>query len=117
MNKDKLKERWEFLVHEFSRKFSGGDEMDLDGILFLIGVEEVSNTQKRFKKDEKIQLMHVAICRVLQPYGYYEFAGVDEDGWPHYNTIQNLPPLKTGEQTLLMKEAVVEYALEAGWFS
>ena len=33
----------------------------------------------------------------------------DEDGWPHYKTIEELPNLKTGEQTVLMKEAVVLY--------
>jgi hypothetical protein len=117
MSRDSLKERWELLVREFSSRFSDGEEMDLDGILFLIGVQEVSNGQRRFKKDEKIQLMHVAICRILEPYGYYEFVGVDEAGWPHFNTVQKLPTLRPGEQAVLMKEAVVGYAEEQGWLS
>jgi hypothetical protein len=27
--------------------------------------------------------MHIAICRLLEPYGFYEF-DFDEEGWPHY---------------------------------
>jgi hypothetical protein len=117
MKREELKVNWDYLVHEFSSRFADGDEMDLDGILFLIGVQEVSNGQKRFKKDEKIQLMHVAICRVLEPYGYYKFIGLDDDGWPHYDVLQSLPMLKTSEQSVLMKEAVVLYSIEQGWIA
>jgi hypothetical protein len=115
MKREGLKENWDKLVREFSLRFADGDEMDLDGILFLIGVQEVSNGQKRFKKDEKVQLMHVAICCVLEPYGYYKFAGLDDEGWPHYDISQSLPILKPGEQSFLMKEAVVQYCSEQGW--
>ena len=59
--------------------------------------------------------MHVAICRLLEPYGYYAFDFVDPDGWPHYKIIAELPHLKAGEQSVLMKEAVVNYFLEKGY--
>ena len=61
------------------------------------------------KKDEKVNLMHIAICKLLEPYGYYEFEYFDNDGWPHYKTLTELPNLKPGEQTVLMKEAIVNY--------
>ena len=67
---------------------------------------------KPFKKDEKVNLMHIAICRLLEPYGFYEFDFVDKDGWPHYKIKEELPPLKAGEQSVLMKEAIVNYFLE-----
>ncbi len=103
------------LTKRFSEQFAGGDEMDLDGILFLIGVQEVGKGTRKYKKDEKIDLLHVAICKVLEPYGYYRFIGLDEDGWPHYEQKGPLPNLKAGEQTVLMKEAIVSYALENEW--
>jgi hypothetical protein len=53
--------------------------------------------------------MHIAICRLLEPFGYYEFDFFDNDGWPHYKVLEELPPLKSGEQTVLMKEAIVLY--------
>ena len=43
---------------------------------------------------------------------YYEFDYFDADGWPHYKTKDFLPPLKPGEQAVLMKEAIVNYFLE-----
>lgn len=107
-----LKERWEKVVTLLSERFADGDTLDLDGIIYLIGVQELGQLNRRFKKDDKVNLMHIAICRLLEPYGYYEFEYFDNDGWPHYKTIEALPNLKAGEQTILMKEAVVTYFLE-----
>ena len=56
--------------------------------------------------------MHIAICRLLEPFGYYDFSHYDADGWPHYTIKDQLPHLKAGEQTVLMKEAIVQYFLE-----
>lgn len=109
---EKLKERWESLVKTLSLQFAEGETLDLDAIIFLIGVQEFGKFKQTFKKDEKINLMHIAICRLLEPYGYYEFDFYDNDGWPHYKIKEELPPLKSGEQTILMKEAIVNYFLE-----
>ncbi|BDW92200.1 MULTISPECIES: hypothetical protein [Flagellimonas] len=109
---EQLKERWEFLVAKLSAQFSDGDPLELDGIVYLVGVQELGDFHRKFKKDEKVNLMHIAICRLLEPYGYYDFDFFDEDGWPHYKVKEQLPPLKAGEQTVLMKEAVVNYFLE-----
>ncbi len=113
MSRDtQLKERWDNVVNILSNQFADGDELDLDAIIYLIGVQELGKVKQTFKKDEKINLMHIAICRLLEPYGYYEFEFIDNDGWPHYKVKEELPPLKAGEQTVLMKEAIVNYFLE-----
>jgi hypothetical protein len=113
MSRDtQLKERWENVVNILSNQFADGDELDLDAIIYLIGVQELGKVKQTFKKDEKINLMHIAICRLLEPYGYYEFDFYDNDGWPHYKVKEELPPLKAGEQSVLMKEAIVQYFLE-----
>ncbi len=109
---EQLKERWESVVKILSDRFADGDELDLDGIIYLIGIQELGKFKQAFKKDEKVNLMHIAICRLLEPYGYYEFDFFDNDGWPHYKVKEELPPLKAGEQTILMKEAIVNYFLE-----
>ena len=109
---DVLKSRWELLVRKLSDRFSDGEDLDLDGMLYLVGVQELGDYQRSFKKDEKINLMHIAICRLLEPYGYYDFDFFDDDGWPHYKVVQQLPPLKAGEQSVLMKEALVQYFLD-----
>lgn len=109
MNREELKEKWEALVQRISDRFGDGEELDLDAIIFLVGVQELGMGSRRFKKDEKVNLMHIAICRLLEPYGYYEYEGRDPDGWPHYTLVEELPSLKPGEQSILMKEALVRY--------
>ncbi|KIX20611.1 hypothetical protein SY27_11950 [Flavobacterium sp. 316] len=110
---EQLKERWESVVKILSDKFADGEELDLDGIIYLIGIQELGKFKQEFKKDEKVNLMHIAICRLLEPYGYYEFEYFDNDGWPHYKVKEELPVLKAGEQTVLMKDAIVNYFLDS----
>ena len=109
---EQLKERWETVVNMLSNRFAEGEPLDLDAVIYLIGLQELGQLHRKFKKDEKINLMHIAICRLLEPFGYYEFEYFDDDGWPHYKTLEQLPPLKAGEQSVLMKEAIVQYFLE-----
>lgn len=113
MSRDqKLKENWELLLTILSKKFGDGEVLNLDAIIYLVGVQELGQGVREYKKDEKVNLMHIAICRLLEPFGYYEFDFYDEDGWPHYKVIEELPVLKSGEQTVLMKEAIVIYFKE-----
>ena len=116
MSRDEaLKERWELVVKKLSNQFADGDILDLDAIIYLIGVQELGQLKSKFKKDQKLDLMHIAICKLLMPYGYYEFDFVDDEGWPHYKTIEDLPYLKPGEQSVLMKEAIVNYFVETNF--
>ena len=114
---EKLKERWDMLVSKLSLQFADGEDLDLDGIIYLVGVQELGQIHRRFKKDEKMDLMHIAICRLLEPYGYYEFDYIDKDGWPHYTVKEQLPSLKAGEQSVLMKEAIVNYFLDSQYIN
>jgi hypothetical protein len=113
MSRDiELKNRWEKVVNLLSKQFAEGDILDLDAIIYLIGLQELGQFKRTFAKDEKVNLMHIGICRLLEPYGYYEFDYTDKEGWPHYKIKEELPALKAGEQSILMKEAIVSYFLE-----
>ncbi len=114
---EQLKERWDLVVEKLSNQFADGDILDLDAIIYLIGVQELGQLDRAFKKDQKLDLMHIAICKLLLPYGYYELDFVDNDGWPHYKTLAELPNLKAGEQSVLMKEAIVNYFLETSYIN
>jgi hypothetical protein len=114
---EQLKERWNVVVEKLSQQFADGDTLDLEAIIYLIGVQELGQLHRKFKKDEKVNLMHIAICRLLEPYGYYEFDFFDDQGWPHYKVKAELPNLKAGEQSVLMKEAIVNYFLEKEFIS
>lgn len=113
MSRDiQLKNRWDKVVELLSNQFADGEQLDLDAIIYLIGVQELGKFKRVFSKDEKVNLMHIAICRLLEPYGYYEFDYFDKEGWPHYKIKEELPLLKAGEQTILMKDAIVNYFVE-----
>jgi hypothetical protein len=114
MRNQESKEKWEKLVQFVSKEFGDGDTLDLQAILFLIGVQEFGKGYREFSKEEKTDLLHIAICKLLSSYGFYEFEGRDKDGWPHYTTNEKLPALKPGEQTILMKEAAIIYFEESG---
>ena len=109
---EQLKERWVAVVKLLSDRFADGEPLDLDAIIYLVGLQELGQLHREFKKDDKLNLMHIAICRLLEPFGYYRFDYFDDDGWPHYEVLEQLPPLKAGEQSVLMKEAIVQYFLE-----
>jgi len=92
---------------QISKQF--GDDIDIQGLLFIIGLQELGKGKIKLSKNEKLDVMHIAICTLLSPYGYYEYEGLDKDGWPHWKTIENLPPLKPAQQQEIIKQAIVEY--------
>ena len=95
------------VLAELDKTFGGG--LDVQSILFLIGVQELGKGYNNFSKREKTELMHVAVCTVLEPYGYYKTIGRDEDNWPHFEFIKELPPSDERQQQHLMKEAIITY--------
>lgn len=106
-----LQRQWRELISRLEKDF--GEGLELETVLFLIGVQELGQGHRNFKKHEKVDLMHIAICRLLTPYGYYEFEGLDADGWPHYRPLAKLPKLNPSEQSRLMKEAAIGYFKDA----
>ena len=82
---------------------------DLNGVLFLIGVQELGRGKTVFSKEEKQDLMHIGICKVLSLSGYYELEGLDREGWPHWKLVKKLPHFDLLEQEKLLKMCVLEY--------
>jgi len=104
---EKFEQQWNRIIEFFKKKFTDGGEPQMDTILFLIGVQELGMIQPKFSKDEKINLMHIAICKLLEPYGYYEFTHTDKEGWPHYKKMKTTTH-KINKETLI-KEAIIKY--------
>ena len=104
--KDVSKE-WDALVVKLEKRFD--DEMTLKGILYLIGVQELNMGIKRFGREEKLDILHVAVCKILTPFGFYKFDRVDKDGWPHWIELKALKNLDEKKQELLMKRAIIKH--------
>ena len=112
-----MKTKWNNLKTKLSVDFSDNEIIDLDSIIFLIGLQELGQFQKKFNKQKKLEVIHIAVCKLLSDYGYYEFDYTDNDGWPHYKLIKKLPNLKAGEQTILMKKAIINYFVKSNYIN
>ncbi len=106
-----MKSDWEQLQAKLEERF--GTPMDFDAILFTIGLQELGKPFKKYKKDEKLEVMHIAICTLLEPYGFYEYKGKDDDGWPHWELKENLPYLEAKQQNKLIIDAIIDYFKKA----
>jgi hypothetical protein len=103
-----LDRAWNSLLENL-QAMVGKRPKDLNAILFLIGVQELGQGKKVFSKEEKQDLMHIGICRVLSLSGYYELEGLDREGWPHWKVVKKLPHFDLLEQEKLLKMHVIEY--------
>jgi hypothetical protein len=102
------KEIWNNLI-QFLEQNTGKKPSDLNAVLFLIGVQELGQGHKNFSKEEKQDLMHIALCKVLSLGGYYRLSHNDQDGWPHYEYISQVPGKDFKSQEEIIKFYVVEY--------
>lgn len=103
-----LDKKWHALLGHLETLLSKKPK-DLNAVLFLVGVQELGAGQKVFTKEEKQDLMHIAICKVLSLSGYYKLEGLDKDGWPHWELIKKLPSFNLQEQERFLKMQVLEY--------
>lgn len=105
--KDDLQQRWWDLEAKLMGRF--GKKPDTEAILFLIGLQETGFLIAKISKEQKQDLMHVAICTILSPSGYYLKQGNDEDGWPHFHQIKELPAMPLHEQDAFIKDHILLY--------
>ena len=100
--------KWNSLLEDLN-DLIGKRPKDLNGVLFLIGVQELGKGNLNFSKEEKQDLIHIGICKVLSLAGYYQLEGIDADGWPHWKVIRKLPHFDLLDQEKLLKIYVMEY--------
>ncbi len=116
MKKDidpELKQKWQSLLKALEQML-GKRPKSLNAVLFLIGVQELGQGVKVFTKEQKQDLMHIAICRVLSKAGIYALEGHDQDGWPHWKLVNKLPYVNTFEQEKMLQMYVLEYFADEG---
>lgn len=107
---DDLQQRWWNLEAKLVERF--GKKPDMEAILFLIGMQETGFVKEKITKEQKQDLMHVAVCTVLQPGGYYAPEGKDADGWPHFKQLKALPDMPLPEQENFLKDFILLYFQE-----
>jgi len=104
---DDLQQRWWNLESRLVERF--GKKPDLESLLFLIGIQEYGQIKEKFTKEQKQDLMHIAICTLLTPSGFYELERMDEEGWPHFRQLKAMPDMNPIEQENFLKDHVLLY--------
>lgn len=104
---DDLQARWWTLEAKLVERF--GKKPDMETILFLIGIQEFGGSQEKFTKEQKQDLMHVAVCSLMMQSGYYEIEGFDTDNWPHFKQLKALPVMNMIEQENFLKDHILMY--------
>ncbi|HEU4633308.1 MAG TPA: hypothetical protein VFS22_04940 [Flavisolibacter sp.] len=110
---DDLQTRWWTLEAKLVERF--GKKPDMEAILFLIGIQEFGEIRSKFSKEQKQDLMHVAVCSLLSQSGYYELEEIDEDGWPHFKQLKSLPVHNLAEQENFLKDHILLYFERVGF--
>lgn len=109
-------ELWKIVEQFFAEHFGTEPNVAIETILYLIGIQELGSGNQKYSKDDKVNLIHIAVCRLLQPFGFFDFSHYDEDGYPHFIEKEPIPELKPNEQSLLMKKAVIQYFIDEQLF-
>ena len=104
---DDLQQRWWQLEAKLIERF--GKKPDLEAVLFLIGIQEFGQIREKFTKEQKQDLIHVAVCRLLSQSGYYELEETDDEGWPHFKQLKPMPEMSTIEQENFLKDHILLY--------
>ena len=91
-----LESKWRKTIQKISKNFD--EQLDIQAILFLIGLQELNIDIEILTKDQKIEVIHVGLCTILSPYVYYTKMGVDNDGWPHFENVKKLPNVEQNHQ-------------------
>lgn len=104
---DDIQQRWWNLEAKLVERFQ--KKPDMETILFLIGIQEFGEIRKKFTKEQKQDLMHVAICSLLSQSGIYELERTDEDGWPHFRQLKPMPDMTPIEQENFLKDHILLY--------
>jgi len=109
---DDLQQRWWNLEARLVERF--GKKPDMEAILFLVGLQETGFIKEKITKEQKQDLMHVAVCNLLMPSGYYELEQVDSDGWPHFRQLKPMPDMDPIQQENFLKDHVLLYFEQHG---
>lgn len=110
---DDIQQRWWNLEAKLLERF--GKKPDIEAILFLIGMQETNFINQKITKEQKQDLMHVAVCTVLAQSGFYEVESYDKDGWPHFRQLKEMPVSGLLEQENFLKDHILLYFDQQGF--
>ena len=103
-----VKDKWGTIMEFMTKTF--GKKPDMEAMLYIIGTRELGDhAHREFSKDEKVNLLHIAVCKLLRQSDYYQLDGLDKDGWPLWKNIKEVPFLNIFEQETFLRHHIIAY--------
>ena len=98
---------WTELCDYLGKQFN--IDIDLNGVLFLVGIRERGLTFQRFSKEEKMSLIHLGSCTLYQEMGLIEKNGIDVDGWPVFTQKALAPVIPEERKHKVLQDCALRY--------
>ena len=100
-------ETWVELCDRLSEMFS--IQVDLNGVLFLVGIRERGLTFQQFSKEEKLNLINLGSCTLYKEMGLVEITGYDADGWPMFRQKALSPEISEERKQKTLQDCALRY--------
>ncbi len=100
-------DNWKNLCERLSGMF--GIDVDLNGVLFLVGIRERGLTFQKFTKEEKINLINLGSCTLYQEMGLVEISGEDAEGWPLFQQKSLAPVIAEELKQKTLQDCAISY--------
>jgi hypothetical protein len=98
---------WKELCEHLGNQFD--IDVDLNGVLFLVGIRERGLTFQPFTKEEKMSLINLGSCTLYQEMGLTEKTGIDEEGWPVFKQKTLAPVIPEERKHKVLQDCAVRY--------
>ena len=105
--------RWMQLEHKLVERF--GKKPDMETVLFLIGIQEFGDLRSKYTKEQKQDLMHIAVCSLLAQSNYFRLDHYDDEGWPHFIQLKPMPDMGLKDQEDFLKDHILLYFEQKGF--
>jgi len=93
-----------------------GKKPDMEAILFLIGIQELGELNRKFTKEQKQDLMHIAVCTLFaQEPVIMSWKESMRTAGPHFRQLKALPVMTMPEQENFMKDHILLYFESSGF--
>jgi hypothetical protein len=103
----KAPDNWTDLCGRLSEMFD--IEVDLNGVLFLVGIRERGLTFQKFSKEEKLNLIHLGSCTLYREMGLIESDGEDNEGWPLFRQKALAPVIPEERKLKTLQDCAIRY--------
>jgi hypothetical protein len=100
-------DNWKDLCERLTVMF--GIDVDLNGVLFLVGIRERGLTFQKFTKEEKLNLINLGSCTLYKEMGLVELNGIDQEGWPVFRQKTPIPAIEEELKLKTLQDCAIRY--------